>query len=392
MSISYDNTSAIRCQDDILRSANTLSKQTQRKHLALRVSDILARAGYGDAARAIEGCGDTIIMREYSDGAREVAGAMYCRQRLCPICQWRRSLKLYGQLSACMDALDEGRIKAGKKPYRYLLLSVTIINCPNDALSEAITRMQDGFRAMTRSPEWQRSVLGAFRSTEIKRSERPEPQYRWHPHIHAILCVQPSYFTGAKYLSKDAWIKLWKRCARLPYDPSIDIQAVAQADIVNDGEKSRQGAQAEATKYVCKADWYTLSEEEAVADASVLMDILKNRRLVGWYGNLRQMHRALHLDGEDGDLVDIAPIRADVAYTLTHYIWQDGVYMRIPMRAAASTLDLYALANALVKTNEGKYIPEDDDYDLLHDVLREIHPHGQANPFHEPIPPVIPHI
>lgn len=367
----HDNTPAPTCQGaafaaEIIRHDQTLERMRTRKAQARELAAILDMAGYHTAAAHVYCCGDSVIMRQYEDGTQEVAGAMYCRERLCPVCQWRRSLKLYGQLSQCMDALDEQRVRAAKKPYRYLLLTVTVENCADNQLDAVLDKLQDGFRALTRCPEYKASVQGAYRSTEVKRSKRREAEYRWHPHIHALLCVQPSYFTGAKYISQADWRRLWQLHCKLPYEPSVDVRALPECGT---DERNRQKGVAEATKYVCKSDWYTLSDGEAVRDITTLMSSLRGRKLVGWYGNLRLMHRQLHLDDEDGDLVNIAPIRADVAYTLTHYIWRNGTYMQIPMRASdGGQADLMSLVMALQRTSDGYYKPDDDDPELLHDV------------------------
>lgn len=367
----HDNTPAPTCQGaeiaaEIIRHDQTLERMTTRKAQARELAAILDMAGYHTAAAHVYCCGDSVIMRQYDDGSQEVAGAMYCRERLCPVCQWRRSLKLYGQLSQCMDALDEQRVRAAKKPYRYLLLTVTVENCPDDQLDAVLDKLQDGFRALTRCPEYKASVLGAYRSTEIKRSDRWEPEYRWHPHIHALLCVQPSYFASRKYVNQKEWRRLWQIHCKLPYDPRVNVKALPE---IGTNERNRAKGIAEATKYVCKTDWYALSDNDAVRDITTLMSSLRSRKLVGWYGNLRLMHRALHLDDEDGDLVNVAPIRADVAYTLAHYIWRDGAYIQIPMRASdGGHADLMSLVMALQRTSDGHYKPDDNDPELLHDV------------------------
>lgn len=373
----HDNTPAPTCQGaefaaEIIRHDQTLERMSTRKAQARELAAILDMAGYHTAAAHVYCCGDSVILRQYEDGTQEVAGAMYCRERLCPVCQWRRSLKLYGQLSQCMDALDEQRVRAAKKPYRYLLLTVTVENCADDQLDEILDKMQDGFRALTRCPEYKASVQGAYRSTEVKRSKRREAEYRWHPHIHALLCVQPSYFASKTYISQAEWRRLWQLHCKLPYEPSVDIRALPE---VGGDERNRQKGIAEATKYVCKSDWYTLSDGDAVRDITTLMSSLRGRKLVGWYGNLRQMHRQLHLDDEDGNLVDIAPIRADVAYTLAHYIWRNGSYIQIPMRASdGGASDLLSLHMALSRTDSGHYVPESDDWALLHDVQKQLAP------------------
>jgi hypothetical protein len=51
-----------------------------------------------------------------------------------------------------------------------------------------------------------------------------------HPHMHVLLMVSPNYFDRAHYIEQTKWVALWKRAARLDYDPVIDIRKVQQLD------------------------------------------------------------------------------------------------------------------------------------------------------------------
>ena len=73
-------------------------------------------------------------------------------------------------------------------------------------------------------------------------------QDTYHPHIHAIFAVRPSYFkTG--YLTRKAWRDLWQAVMQLDYSPQVDVRAIS----------GREKAVAEMAKYPVKtADLLTL--------------------------------------------------------------------------------------------------------------------------------------
>ena len=46
----------------------------------------------------LEHCADTLLFMQNAEGKKKLKSANFCRLRLCPMCQWRRSLKMFGQV------------------------------------------------------------------------------------------------------------------------------------------------------------------------------------------------------------------------------------------------------------------------------------------------------
>ena len=67
------------------------------------------------------------------------------------------------------------------------------------------------------------SGLGWLKSIEVTRNSEDDSA---HPHIHALLMVKPSYFSGTTYLSQKTWSELWKSCLRIDYQPIVNVKAV----------------------------------------------------------------------------------------------------------------------------------------------------------------------
>ena len=224
MSQPYLTTTSAACQAHVQRDIwRTMSAH---KSQAMRVADILEATGYDAAAAAIRRCGNHVIMREYIDGHTEVANALYCRHRLCPMCSWRRSLKLSGN---CRNAAITSTRNTGQQPqrksrtptgWRYLHLVLTLRNCTSYGLSDVLDQLQEAFTRLQRTKAYKDAIQGAYRSIEITRNlNRADPDYlTWHPHMHVLLVVHPSYLERHhKYITHDEWMQLWKRSARVPY-------------------------------------------------------------------------------------------------------------------------------------------------------------------------------
>ena len=135
-------------------------------------------------AERVSTCGSVLEFGIYPDKAR-LQFANFCKDRLCPMCNWRRSLKLYGQVSAVMDVLEE-------QGYQFLFLTLTIKNCSASDLPKTIDILLDLPSAQP-EPRWipcerelpavGRSVLisvgGIYTAEGCLRDDGDWTQFRW---------------------------------------------------------------------------------------------------------------------------------------------------------------------------------------------------------------------
>jgi len=273
-------------------------------------------AGFKGRASKLENCGNWLEFRRYLDsGEKTLNRANFCRYRLCPMCGWRRSQKMFGQTSQVMDIAE-------KEGYRFVFVTLTIRNCEGSALGKDISRLFRAWSNLLRQKKYKSAVCGWMRILEITHNvdRKSESFNTYHPHIHAIWAVKPSYFKGGNYIPQAALIQDWKKAAHLSYDPNVDIRAV---------RKNRtHGAIKEVSKYATKSDDYLTDDDELTDSGVKILDrALVGRRLVSWGGSLKEIKAQLNLDDvETGDLihVDGEQIRDDLAYVIESYSWHAG--------------------------------------------------------------------
>lgn len=281
----------------------------------------LLAPSYQRRAELVAQCG-TYLEYRVSEQGSQLHRANFCRDRLCPLCTWRRSLKIYAQISRVMDVLQE-------RGHQFLFLTLTIRNRAGADLPDAVQQLYDGWRKLYHKHSvFRRTICGTFRSLEVTRNEVTG---EYHPHLHVILAVRPSYFDGKNYLTKSAWRAMWRDCAGLDYEPQVDIQRI-KPRAGADGSTSLAGAAAEVAKYSVKSsDYLHGTLDEMVAYVSDYLVALAGRRLCAYTGVFGRVRRELALDDiEDGDLVrvDGTGIRPDLAYMIVRYHWRAGVYVR----------------------------------------------------------------
>lgn len=134
----------------------------------------------------------------------------------CPVCQSVRAKRLHSEFTVALPAIME-QVPNGV----YLLLTLTIRNCPLTELRKTLADMGKAWQRLLKLKEFH-IVKGWVRGTEVTRSANGEA----HPHYHALLLVPPSYFKGGSYIKQAHWVELWKKAARLNYTPSVDIRRV----------------------------------------------------------------------------------------------------------------------------------------------------------------------
>ncbi len=264
-----------------------------------------------DKAARLAWCATHLKFGQGSSGGKRLKHANFCRVRLCPMCTWRRSLKVFGQMTKIMDA-----IKADK-PMSYILLTLTVRNCLPHDLKSTIDGMNLAFNLLTKCKEYKDIAHGYYRAMEVKHNLQDDT---YHPHYHVIIAVNPSYFTSRDYIKQARWGELWQRALKSDYVPRVDVRKV-KGDTV--------GAVAEIAKYATKDEDYIIPDDwDMTVETVRLLDAVFNkRRFLGYGGIFREYHKKLNLDNaEDGDLIHVEADEPETEKNekIINYVWYSG--------------------------------------------------------------------
>lgn len=246
----------------------------------------------------LEHCADTLIFGVDADGNKKLKQANFCRIRLCPMCQWRRSLKLFGQVKQITD-----KILLDNPNTRFIFGTFTVKNCDAENLEACINNLNKKFRylvakSLTFAPakKLKQNLLGYMKAIEITYNSQEKT---YHPHIHAIFAVKSSFFSSKNYyMSKKEWIELWQKALDVDYKPQIDIRAI---------KNNTAKAVAEVAKYPAKVSpILNLATDEAIEVLKTLTNSLNKKRFVAFGGIFKTVKQELKLiDVErDADLIN----------------------------------------------------------------------------------------
>lgn len=226
---------------------------------------------------------------------KKVLDSMFtCKDRFCPFCNWRRSLKYSKLIYDFLSASSEGEARYANS--RYIFLTLTVKNCHVSELRDMIKHMQSSFNKMTKYSSWKKSILGFIRVLEIT-VEKKRPDYV-HPHFHILLNVPSSYFDTRKglYLKKDDYASMWQKALNVGYKPVCDVRIVKS----NKDKSANAAVVSEMCKYPLKD---TDLSRLANSDFEILVKEMKGLRSINCGGSLKDALKKI--DKIDDDLVHL---------------------------------------------------------------------------------------
>lgn len=303
-------------------------KWLDKKHASLKLATVYENIGLQARGERVQQCGSVLqfLPPAAPDEKAKLIFANFCRDRLCPLCNWRRTLKIFNQVSQIMELIGQN--------HRFIFCTLTVRNCSGTELPGLVHQMQKAWNRLLTYKDM-KPFKGAFKALEITRHPEYPRELEYHPHFHIIFAVKPSYFTDSKYyIRTDRIVELWRKAMRLDYDPVCDMRTIKPKDTEkyegDPGELAQKSAVAEAAKYTVKSADYLKGRvsdvQRAVAD---FLRALDGRRLCSFTGVFKEAKLQLGLDDEtDGDLVHTdkdEKLRADVQYMLIEYRWRIGL-------------------------------------------------------------------
>ena len=94
--------------------------------------------------QSLEQCGDNLLFSVNDKNKKRLKGANFCRLRTCPMCNWRKSLKMFAQTNKIANKILEQLPTT-----RFLFVTFTVKNCSAEKLEETINLMNKGFKSIT---------------------------------------------------------------------------------------------------------------------------------------------------------------------------------------------------------------------------------------------------
>lgn len=254
------------------------SQFTEKKQANLLVAEKLTKALYNNKRGfKMKNCSTQLIIERCQCGKHSrVKGANLCRDRLCPICSWRLSLKRYADMLKTLDGIDLER-------YKPFFLTLTLRNCKPNELSATITQITKAWKRILNRKLFIDSVKGWARSIETTFNKK---DYTLHPHLHCILLIEKDTHAEELFSNPYGAVKdleeQWQRALEIDYEPIIDLKQISN---------TKDGKEYEMAKSVLETFKYTVKDKDLIdMPLSVFREValgLSGKRLVAYGGILK---------------------------------------------------------------------------------------------------------
>lgn len=220
-----------------------LGEMAKKRRANDKTAPWLAKHVSEQALANFKHCGDYLVfLEDETRQHKKLEVGFFCKQRLCPGCGWRASLasaKCLGAIAAKMEA--DGKIM--------LMCTLTVKNVGAEDLLATIRRINRAWSRMLKRDAY-KVWADYVRKLEVTYNKDSDT---YHPHLHVILFVSPSYF-GKRYISQKKLLADWRTAYGDPAIQSVDIRRCKSY-------KDGSSAVLEVAKYTAKSSDYTQSEE-----------------------------------------------------------------------------------------------------------------------------------
>ena len=249
-----------------------------------------------------------VFQSENETGDNKKLYQMYtCKNKFCPICQWRRSKKIGYQINKIIEWLD-----INKKGCEYIFGTLTLKNCSARELKNTIDKIYVAMKRFKNDRSIKMAYKGLFRALEITFNKKSK---MYHPHIHFIAVVHSgAYFdhSNKNYISQKKLCEIWKRCLDLDYIPLCSLEKIKQK-----------------YKAVCEVAKYSVKSKDILDETilDTLDSVLYKRRLYSYTGWFKEAYQKMRLDKNENDLVHIEneKEKVSVGSWLLTYKWSIGL-------------------------------------------------------------------
>ena len=302
--------------------AETKAAWSEKKKASASVAEKMFKIGQKRRAYRMKDCARFLTVKVCPDCGRAAgSSATLCRDRICPTCQWRLSLKRYAQMCQVLGRVDD------IDQYHAMFLTLTVRNCTGSNLRAQIGVMSEAWNRLLQRKPVKRILAGWARSLEVTYNK---DRGDFHPHYHVILLIDPECDMSFDDLQK-SFNEWWKISARLGYRPITDIRTITNLVPENDNEPLKT-AIAETFKYTVK-DSSLL--EMPLTDFARYVEAVEGKRLVAYGGVIKEARKELNIDtdaieDDDGKAADICiDCGAGLIQDVLEWSFTEGTYKRM---------------------------------------------------------------
>lgn len=273
-------TEKLECQAFEEKELKLIRHMHEKEKILNNLCEASAQIGMSKSYQArIRECGTILVV----DEEENILSANFCKARLCPVCAWKRSLKLYHAVKDVTDSIVQFQPET-----RFLFLTLTQPNVKAEKLNKEIDEIMYAYKRLRQDAKIKKMSKGMIKSLEITYNEKEDT---YHPHLHVVIATSKSYFKRGSpiYIKHETWLQKWQYYKNDTRISNINIKAIKTEETTK--------AIAEVCKYTVKLS--SVADQENIKALAHVMQTIHNRRLFSSSGVFREYARILKYDLEE---------------------------------------------------------------------------------------------
>lgn len=281
-------------------------KWKERKQENIKLANSYRKLNYkNNLVENVSQCAEILTFTVTTNGMLKLSQTWFCKNKLCPICNWRRSMKYSYQSSLIIDEAIERQPKG-----KFLFLTLTVKNVPGSVLNKTMSSLTQSFDRLFRRKKVKANLIGFLRATEVTVELARKGYY--HPHLHVLLMVKSSYFMNKEnYITQVEWAELWQNSLKVDYTPVVNIKAIKNKDTDIFDKDGLKKAILETAKYPVKPINFDDNNLKVIDD---LYNGLYRKRQLAYGGLFKKIKTELKLDDvENGDLIKVDEVTGEIS-------------------------------------------------------------------------------
>lgn len=228
-----------------------------------------------------------------SCGHKHIINARLCRDRFCPVCGWRLSMRRFANMMQIVQGLRERYPEA-----EWQFVTLTVENCRPKDLRETIDEMARAWNCIwSRRTTKKMPILGWARSLEITYNKKAQT---FHPHYHVMILWDDAYSPS---VDEQKWLeRSWCDTVQLRTVSHAQDSAMVKSygrqmvpsiyDQQDDQAEAVLSAVLETYKYSIKS---VELQEMPLGIFDALDKLMKGRRMVAFGGIVKEYAREVGL-------------------------------------------------------------------------------------------------
>lgn len=271
-------------------------KWSEKKKRAKIISQKMRKIGEYTRASRMEHCAEIINAGVCENcGGMTVKYANLCRDRFCPICTWRLSMRRFANMYTIVQGL-----RCAYPEANWGFITLTAKNCKPEGLKDMLDEMFRVWNSIASSYKFKERIAGWARSLEVTYNAKTN---ELHPHFHILVLFHECKAPHMHYILY-RWCQGMRKKYRTTY-LAQDAQQIftGQDEAVIGWKVDDNPEDDEAVNAILETYKYTVKDKEIgdmpLSTFRATVEALKGRRLVAFGGSVKEYAKNCEMDNID---------------------------------------------------------------------------------------------